>query len=73
MVNLDKSKIMHYYMMEKVLYGVFEQKKGSSLAVDVSHVILMIITHLLYQSRNFYQIEIRVLKENLEKHLSNTS
>jgi hypothetical protein len=29
MVNLDKSKIMHYYMMEKVLFSVFDQTKGS--------------------------------------------
>ena len=34
MVNLDKSKIMHYYMMEKVLFSVFDQTKGSSLAVN---------------------------------------
>jgi hypothetical protein len=30
----------------------------------------MIITHLLNQSRNFYQIDIKVLKENLVKHLT---
>ncbi len=69
MVNLDKSKIMHYYMMEKVLYNVFEQTKGSSQAVNVSSQIHMIITHLLNQSRNFYQIDIKIFKDNLEQHM----
>ena len=36
--------------------------------MNASSLIHMIITHLLNQSRNFYQIDIKVFKENLELH-----
>ena len=66
MVNLEKSKIMHYYMMERVLFNVFDLTKEDSSQDNVASLIRMIIIHLLNQSRNFYQIEIKIFKENLE-------
>lgn len=68
MVNLEKSKIMHYYMMERVLFNVFDLTKEDSSQDNVASLIRMIIIHLLNQSRNFYQIEIKIFKENLELH-----
>lgn len=50
---------MHYYLVEKSL--------GRLISPDAMEAIT---THLLNQSRNFYQIEVRILKEHLIKHVA---
>jgi hypothetical protein len=63
--NFDKTKIMHFYLVEKIISATLKTSKHTP--AEQSHLILTIITHLLNQSRNFYQIESRVFKDNLMK------
>lgn len=56
--GFDKVKIMHYYLVEKIVSRLVPEATMHQLT-----------THLLNQSRNFYQIEVKVLKEQLLKHL----
>lgn len=56
---------MHFYLVEKIISGALKTSKHTP--AEQSQLILTIITHLLNQSRNFYQIESRVLKDNLMK------
>ena len=67
--NFEKAKLVHYYLVEKMLATVFKQRQLKIKSFEAEIVQHMIITHLLNQSRNFYQIESRIFKEKLLKHV----
>ena len=53
--------------------NVFKARQGKIASFDPVPVQETLITHLLNQSRNFYQIETKVLKDNLLKNLQAAS
>ena len=67
--SFEKAKLVHYYLVEKMLATVLKQRQLKIKSFEAEVVQHMIITHLLNQSRNFYQIESRIFKEKLLKHV----
>jgi hypothetical protein len=50
--NFDKTKVMHYYLVEKIMNKVLLLRRAS--AESNQKLMAMITTHLLNLSRNFY-------------------
>jgi len=67
--NFEKPKLVHHYLIEKALTKALKYRQEKVPSFDLTPVLEVIVTHLLNQSRNFYQIETKVLKENLVKNL----
>lgn len=68
--NFERVKVMHFYLVEKVILRVLRARQYRNKSFDYDSLLNMIITHLLNQSRNFYQIESRFLKDHLLKYVS---